>query len=277
MSLPATGRRGRVPFGVSWRWLVAAALWLPVPDCSRAQGPAPPVDEAVARLARNVAAYTATLPDLFCEERFTSRRFADGHQTDSRTTVSTLRIQHGSGARAPGNLVETRTVHEVDGSPAHGSRIRGPYTLDGGFDRALAIFLGATPSCLQFKAAPTDASSELRLTFAALTTLPPACPANLLGRTGEVTLDRTNLEPLQIRQTLPHPAGSGNQWSRLVWTVTFAPVSLGDRIFYAPSSVRSELFRQGSPEYLQSIAEYSGYHKLEVSSHIVPGTPQAGP
>ena len=228
--------------------------------------------DIVARVAANVASYTATLPDLFCEERFTSKRFADGHQTDSRTTVSTFRVRHGTGPRAPGNLIESRTVREVDGSPAHGDRIRGPYTLDGGFDRALAIFLGANPSCLRFAAAPSKDPAELRLTFAALPALPPACPANLAGRTGEVTLDRANLEPLQIRQTVPHPAGGGDRWSPMVWTVTFAPVSLGDKAFYTPSSVRSELFRRGSPEYLQSVAAYTAYGKLEVSSHIVPPT-----
>ena len=66
-------------------------------------------------------AYVATVPDLFSDERFTSRRFADGHQTDTHTTLSTFRVQRGSGPRQPGQSRKSRTVCEIDGAPAHGA------------------------------------------------------------------------------------------------------------------------------------------------------------
>ena len=60
-----------------------------------------------------------------------------------------------------------------------------------------------------------------------------------------------------------------------VCTVTFAPVTLGGTTFYTPSNIRSELFRASSSEYLQSIADYTHYHKLEVTSTISPALPGA--
>ena len=217
----------------------------------------------------------ATLPDLFCDERFTSKRFSDGHQTASNTTVSTFRVLHGEGPRQSGKSLESRVVREIDGAATHGNRIKGPYTLMGGFDAALLVLTADSARCFDFRiagSAGTTASdpSQLHIEFAGRTPLPAGCPAPDLGRTGEITLDAGSKQVLQIRQTLPHPPGGGDKWGPLVWTVTFRPVSLADRTFYTPASVRSELFRKGTSEYLQSIAEYSNYHKLEVSSRIVP-------
>ncbi len=216
----------------------------------------------------------ATLPDLFCDERFTSKRFSDGHQADSHTTVSTFRVLHGAGGRQAGKSLESRVVREVDGAAAHGDRIKGAYTLMGGFDAALLVLTGDPERCFAFREMVSGAASdgsEVRVGFAGRAPLPAGCPAADVGRTGEILIDAGTKEVLQIRQTLPHPPGGGEMWGPLVWTVTFRPVRLGERTFYAPASVRSELFRKGSSEYLQSVAEYSNYHRVEVSSRIVPG------
>ncbi len=240
-------------------------------------GPQPESPDNLLREVRaNVATYMATLPDLFCEERFTSKRFSDGHQTDSNTTVSTFRVLHPQGPRQSGKSLESRVVREIDGAAAHGNRIKGAYTLTGGFDAALLVLTSDSALCFDFRKAGPGAAltasdpAQLRMEFAGRTPLPAGCPSPDLGRTGEITLDARSKQVLQIRQTLPHPPGGGDKWGPLVWTVTFGPVNLGDRTFYTPASVRSELFRKGTSEYLQSIAEYSNYHKLEVSSRIVP-------
>lgn len=247
------------------------------PQTGAPSGPQPESPDDLLREVRaNVATYMATLPDLFCDERFTSKRFSDGHQTASNTTVSTFRVLHGEGPRQSGKSLESRVVREIDGAAAHGDHIKGAYTLMGGFDAALLVLRADAAHCFDFREATSAAAatasdpSQLHIEFAGRTPLPAGCPAPDLGRTGEITLDAGSKQVLQIRQTLPHPPGGGDKWGPLVWTVTFGPVSLADRTFYTPASVRSELFRKGTSEYLQSIAEYSNYHKLEVSSRIVP-------
>ena len=223
--------------------------------------------DLLARVRANVDAYTARLPSLFCDERYTSKRFADGHQTDSRSTLSTFRVERGAGSSR-----ESRVVREIDGAPAHGDRIKGPYTLDGGFDHALGL-LTTSYACFDFAPAASEDPSQVRLTYLAKASLPSTCPAYDAGRSGDLTIDAATDQVVQIRSTFPHPPGvNDRKWNRLVWTVTFAPVRLGDGLFSTPSNIRSELFHAGSSEYLQSVADYTRYHKLEVTSTIVPTT-----
>ncbi len=233
-------------------------------------------DELLNEVRADMQAYVATLPDLFCDERFTSRRFADGHQSDSHTTLSTFRVQRGSGPRQPGQSRESRTVREIDGSSAHGNHIKGPYTFDEGFDAAPRLFTESS-NCYTFELAPTTdpapQAKQIHLSFIAKPALPPNCPPSDLGRSGDITLDAASHQLLQIRQTVPHPPGGGDKWSRLLWTVTFAPVALSGKTFYTPANVRSEIFRAGSSEYLESIADYTNYHQLAVSSTILPTEP----
>lgn len=238
---------------------------------AHAQTP-PTAEVLLAEVRANMQSYIATLPDLFCDERFTSIRFADGHQSDSHTTLSTFRVQRGSGPRRPGESRESRTVREIDGAPAHGNHIKGPYTFNDGFDAAPRLFTESF-DCYTFQPAPSNDPAQIHLSFLAKSTLPPNRPPSDLGRTGDLTLDAATHQLLQIRQTVPHPPGGGDKGNRLVWTVTFAPVTLGAKTFYTPSSVRSEIFRAGSSEYLQSIAVYTNYHQLAVSSTILPSDP----
>ena len=234
----------------------------------------PTADQLLTEVRANMQAYVATLPDLFCDERFTSQRFADGHQTDAHTTLSTFRVQRGAGPRRPGESREFRTVREIDGAPAHGNRIKGPYTFEEGFDAAPRLFTEAF-DCYTFALAPASDASRIHLTFVAKSTLPSTCHASDLGRTGDLTLDAASHQLLEIRQTVPHPPGGGDKWVRLVWTVTFAPVTLGSKSFYTPASVRSEIFRAGSSESMQSLADYTHYHQLTVTSTILPTEPGA--
>lgn len=257
------------------RSIVVRSAWLGtllLARCSIGHAQTSPAAELLAEVRAKTEAYVTTLPDLFCDERFTSKRFVDGHESDSHTTLSTFRVQRGSGPRQPGQSRESRTVREIDGVPAHGNHIKGPYTFEEGFDAAPRLFTEAFP-CYTFDLAPTKDTSKIHLAFIAKPTLPTTCPATDVGRTGDIILDRSSHQLLQIRQTVPHPPGGGDTWNRLVWTVTFAPVTLGRETFYTPSSVRSEIFRAGSSEYMQSIADYSNYHQLAVTSAILPAEP----
>lgn len=250
--------------------LLALRLVFAVPACTQAT---PAADQLLAEIRANMQVYVATLPDLFCDERFTSKRFADGHQSDSHTTISTFRVQRGSGPRQPGQSRESRTVREIDGAPAHGNHIKGPYTFDEGFDAAPRLFTESF-DCYTFQLAPSNDPAQIHLSFLAKPSLPPICPPSDLGRTGDITLDTATHQLLQIRQTVPHPPGGGDKWNRLVWTVTFAPVTLGAKTFHTPASVRSEIFRAGSSEYMQSVADYTNYHQLAVTSTILPTEPR---
>ena len=254
----------RRPAGCVLVWLACAAM-------ASAQT-VPSANDVLAQVRTNVDAYMATLPDLFCEERYLSQRFNDGHQQETQTTVSTFRVRRLSGPPDPKHSRESRLVREVDGAPAHGDRIKGPYTLDGGFDRALELFTAAR-DCFTFALAPSADPAQIHLTFAAKPSLPASCPAADAGRTGEATLDAASKQVLALRQTMPHPQGGGDSWTPLRFTITFAPVSLGSRTFYTPQTIQTKLDRRGSSEYMQSIAQYSNYHKLEVTSTVLPTAP----
>lgn len=253
------------------RQAACSLVWLACGAAASAQA-TPSMEDVLAAVRANVETYTATLPDLFCDERFLSQRFNDGHQQETRTTVSTFRVRRLAGPPDPKHSRETRVVREVDGAPAHGDSIKGPYTLDGGFDRALELFTTAK-GCFDFALLPPADAAHVRLSFAGKTPLPAGCPAADAGRTGEATLDAAMKQVLEMRQTLPHPQGGGDRWTPLHFTITFAPVSLGGRTFYTPQTIQTRLEHRGSSEYMQSIAQYGNYHKLEVTSTIVPSTP----
>ena len=236
------------------------------------QGPQPIPEDLLAEIQADVQTYYRTLPSLFADERFLSQRFNDGHLQDTRVTLSTFRVLRPSTPADAKHPRESRTVREVDGVPAHGDRVKGPYTLDGGFDAALRVLLPESVPCFDLRLAPdpTPDPAHLHLLLTAHAQLPATCPASAAGRTGDITLDRSSRQVLLIHQTVPHPNGGGDAWSPLLWTVTFAPVSLAGKTFYTPQTVQTELHHRGSSESMRSTAQYSNYGKLEVTSTILP-------
>lgn len=225
-------------------------------------------DEVMARVRANVAAYSLQLPSLFCDERFLSQRFKDGHLDETHVTVSTFRVRRATGGSA---RREERMVREVDGVPAHGDRVKGPYTLNGGFDAALGVLTNPA-GCFAFSLQADAAAGEMRLRFQTKQGMLAGCGAAEAGRSGELVINRETMQVLQIRQVVPHPPGGGETWGPMTWTVQFRPVRLGEQTFSTPFSVETEILRRGSTERMKSIAQYSGYHKLEVRAKVLPET-----
>ncbi len=236
----------------------------------------PTLDTVLTRLQQNATIYTLSLPDFFVDETFRSQEFYGDSQRQNITTISTLRVTHKPGeANKPIKTVELREVHTVNKKPAHGDQVKGPIVLKGSFDTALTMFTAAHVACFIYELLPPPDPQHLLLSFTAKDSVTDNCPATIADETGRALLNPQTMQPIHIERTVPHAEGAG--FGTFLWSIDFAPTTLGDHVFNMPTSIRTKLFSKYSTHFFQTDATYTGYHHLTVSSTILPATESPQP
>ena len=245
---------------------LAAALLFTFPSSAQQ----PMLDTVLTRLQENSTIYTLSLPNFFVDETFTSQELTGALMRQSVTTVSTLRVVHKPGeANKPVKTVESREVRTINNKPAHGDRVKGPMVLNGSFDTALTMFTASHITCFTYKLLPSPDPKHLLLSFTAKDAV-RSCPASIEGETGQALLDLQTMQPIHIDRTVPHAEGAGR--GTFLWSIDFTPTMLGDRLFNMPTTIRTQLGVFNSPYIFQTNATYTNYHRLAVSSTILPST-----
>lgn len=231
----------------------------------------PTLDTVLTRLQQNATIYTLSLPNFFVDESFHSEEFYGASERQNFTTVSALRVLNKpADANHPAKLIELREVHTVNKRPAHGDQVKGSIALKGSFDTALTMFTGAHVTCFTYELLPPPDPQHLLLSFTAKDKVSDDCPATIAGETGRALLDPQTMQPVHIERTVPHAEGAG--LGTFLWSIDFAPTTLGDRVFNMPTSIRTKLFSKYSTHFFQTNATYTNYHHLTVSSTILPTT-----
>jgi hypothetical protein len=247
-------------------------LFLAIPSFAQQ----PTLDAVLTRLQQNATIYTLSLPDFFVDESFHSQEFYGASQRQNMTTVSTLRVTHKPGeANKPAKTIELREVHTFNKRPAHGDQVKGPIVLKGSFDTALTMFTAAHVTCFTYELLPPPDPQHLLLSFTAKDSVTDNCPATIIGETGRALLNPQTMQPLHIERAVPHAEGAGQ--GTFLWSIDFAPTTLGDRVFNMPTSIRTKLFSKYSTHFFQTDATYTNYHHLTVSSTILPATESPQP
>lgn len=269
----------------------AAVLLLPllalVPSAP-AQQSAPSLEEILNQLESNLRHYEDTVPSLFADEQVVSQVIPNsGDQTT--ITQATFRLRRVENPDHTNSLAESRDVRTINGKPANTEDLVGPVVLQGAFSGGLAIVSVSQKPCMRYKLRPLKPNRpDAPYIVEFESTFDPRHPANCILREdgmGRVFIDRTSRQITHIQLTAPRhvifPATTteGRYTPAVIglWSVSvdYAPVQLGGRTFWLPSVIESTAADHNSarsgPSFWSFHARYTNYHKLEVTSRIVPG------
>jgi hypothetical protein len=233
--------------------------------------PPPTLNEILLRLENNLNHYYKDVPNFFCHEHVvSSMTYAKKHPTT--VTDSVFRV-----VRSPaGDLTESHEIQAINGTPAKGEQVRGPAIVSGVFTGSLDTVSLSQNACMSYTLQPIDPEHPNQPYIIQFTTLPnaqrqPNCALKEEG-SGRVLVDPTTMQVTRLE--LRAPNHMINSAERGIWQVSidYAPVSFVGKTFWMPSTVTSTAFPNDaySPVVYSFSARYSDYHKLEVTSHIVP-------
>ncbi len=246
------------------------------------------VDRILASLQANVAEYVHALPNFYCDEHVLSTLAP--HDTNfiaSHTTVDAVfRVRRPPEAKTLNDLKESRDPRLVDGQPlvdefGFPNAVQLPTLILGVFASAPALFAPVLAACLDFRLAADepDAMHRIVLEFStkAVANLPPGCTASL-STSGRAVVDAETLRLLRLEKRTPNYPVYPKLHGTWTWAVDYGPADLGGRTFWLPTRIASDAVADRSHAEWTFDATYSNYHRLTVTSHILPApVPAAKP
>jgi len=242
----------------------------------------PDLNEILERLDANLNHYDKGVPSFFCDEHVISK-VEPGLPSDNSATDSIFRVRRTASPDHTTALTESRDIKTVNGRPATKKDIAGPTLLDGAFEGGLAVVSLNQTACMNYtlqRAKGKSPNEPYIVRFA--TVLTPQNTANCLLQeksSGSVTIDPVSMQITHVEITTPrHIIIHGNPYTspvigRRLLTADYAPVALGSETFWMPTTITMRAISGSGtfhPEVWSFVASYSNYHKLEVTSRILP-------
>jgi hypothetical protein len=232
----------------------------------------PDLESLLSQLRTKAAEYRASIPSFFCDERVTSQELDSGKIKREIRIVSVFRIL-SPGPDDKGDPTESRQTKLLNEKPlTKEKKINPPYWFRGGF-QSVGIPIPSLDDCYIYHlSTDIDNSAMLLLTISAK---PPAeLNKNCRGVQGGTTTMRVDSSSMQIVH-IEHVKTflENKNASSTAFTVDLSPVVLGEKIFWMPATVKSEIvFSRDQHTTGHFEAVYSNYHKLSVTSTVLPAT-----
>ncbi len=242
----------------------------------------PTLEEILQRLEANLNHYDTGVPSLFCDEHVISQ-IKPGQRKQDTVTDSVFHLKRTPGPDDTTSLVESRDIKNVDGTPATSQDMEGPILLSGVFEGGLAVVSLNQTACMNYTLQPINKNHPTApyiVRFATLLT--PQNSADCLlqeNSKGRVSIDPASMQITHLELTTPrHAIIPGNSYTspvvgQRVLTVDYAPVLLDGESFWMPSAITSRV-ASGSGTFHMIVwsfrATYRNYHKLKVTSRILP-------
>jgi hypothetical protein len=239
------------------------------------QASSPSLDEILQKLESNRQRYDTQVPSFFCNEHVLSS-LTYGKKRQSVVTDSIFRVRRGSEVGVKGTLSESREVNAVNGTPAEGAQFRGPAVLGGVFSGGLDTVSLSQKACMRYTLEPVQSDRPDEPYIVEFERLPGSqrdsgCVLNERG-SGRVFIDRASMQVRRMELTAPNHVIQPS--TVVVWKVAidYAPVLLGEQTFWMPATIVSTATAadEGGQTIWSFDARYTDYHKLEVTSRIVP-------
>ena len=243
----------------------------------------PTLGEILDRLEANLNHYDTGVPSFFCDEHVISK-VEPGLPNENTITDSVFRLKRTPNPDHTTTLVESREIKNVDGKPATKQDINGPTLLDGAFEGGLAVVSVNQTSCINYSLQRINKNHPAELYIVRFNTV--LTPQNTAGcllqenSWGRVFIDPASMQITHLEITTPHHIIiHGNSYTspvigQRVVTADYAPVQLGSETFWMPSTITLRAI-SGSGTFHTTVwsfrATYRNYHKLEVTSRILPG------
>jgi hypothetical protein len=249
----------------------------------------PTLGEILERLEANLNHYDASVPSLFCDEHVVSSQVNPGTR-DQNTTDSVFRLKRTPKLDRATSFVESREIEYVDGKPATSQHIYAPTTLSGAFEGGLAVVSRNQSACMSYslKRIDKDRPTELYIVrFATVLTRQNSADCLLQENSkGRAFIDPASLQITHLELSTPHhvivPGGSFTApvIGRRDLSIDYAPVLIGGETFWMPSAITMRNV-SGAGTFHMTIwsykATYHNYHKMEITSRILPGSEPPAP
>lgn len=244
---------------------------LALPSALAQQGTTPALDEILLRLEGNLDHYDRQVPNFFCTEHVVSSLTYEKKQ-QSTVTDAVFRVTRS----LSGTLVEEHEIKAVNGSPANGEHVGGPVSVGGVFLGGLDAVSLRQKSCMNYTLQPIQPGHSDEPYVIQFATLPNTkhhaeCVLKDEG-SGRVFIDPATMQVTRMELMAPHHVINAAEAGVWQISINYAPVSLVGQTFWLPATITSTATPSGVyvPTVYSFSARYSDYHKLEVSSHIVP-------
>lgn len=236
----------------------------------------PSLEDALRHLQANRDSYIKTVPDFFCDEHVVSE--SKESKLIRSTTDSIFRLQRTSSDRIHWFLMESREIKSVNGIPTKRQNFFGPTVFSGAFSSAAFVVSLDFARCYTYRLSPNQTLYNQPATVIEYSSKPPdsdntSCLEHE-RHNGYVWFAPQTFQLLRVEMEVPdHKLYPGyNTTSEWKWSIDYAPVSFDERTFWLPKRITSRAISEsedGKGEW-SFTADYSNYHKLTVSSHIVP-------
>ena len=269
---------------------LVAFLWVSSALCAQ-KSKMPTMEEILQRLEANLSHYDTRVPSVFCDEHVISQIVESGRHDENTTTDSVFRLKRiPSADQTTTTLVELREIKSVNGKPPTKQEMHGPSLLSGAFEGGLAVVSLNQTACMSYtlqrinKKHP-DEPYVVRFS----TVLTPQNTDDCLlqeNSKGRAFVDPASMQVTHLELTTPHhviiPAISyvAPVIGKRELTVDYAPVLLGGETFWMPSTI-SMRNTSGSGTFHMTAwlfrATYRNYHKMEVTTRILPGNEAPAP
>ncbi|GGA53360.1 hypothetical protein GCM10011507_00530 [Edaphobacter acidisoli] len=244
---------------------------------------APSLDAILERLERNLNHYDTAVPSFYCDEHAISSRTQPKVPDATTITDSIFRLKRIIKDGQTAALVESREIKSINGKPPNPKDDDPPSELSGLFEGGLDVASLDQTACINYKLKQLNKNHRAEsyiIRFA--TVLTPQNTAACFFKEdskGQVFVDPATMQVTHVEITTPHHViDAARYMPRIVGkrklTVDYAPVQFDGQTFWMPSEVNMLVTSGSSFDTVawSFHATYRNYHKLEVTSHIVPNS-----
>ena len=231
------------------------------------------VKEILARVQTNTGQFERSLPDFVCDEKIDSQTIA--HGVLAREAIAESHFTGLQKQNRRMTFTESREFVTINGKPAgKGQPLRGVFLFGGGFSSLLdQTFSAKFAPVHDYRITGEERFNDRAALVIEFATKPDQKllqaawkgTAMIQRDTGKAWIDLETLQVLRIeRRFLNLP----REWTGLVATVDYGPVSIDEKPFWMPLRVKADQTTKRGPEEVYT-AEYRNYRKFDVASGIV--------
>lgn len=257
--------------------LLSTPLLLPVSHAQQSDEMA--LRDIAARMQAGHSDYLANVPNFFCDEHVDSELQQQGAGRYKTSTDSIFRLRRSSTPAGERQFIESRQIKTVNKQPAKGENIQGPAIFSGAFTNAGIVVSIEMLHCYDYKLLPSarlGKSPAIAVEFSSQESAlsDDSCPSSE-RETGRAWIDPADFHLLRVEVKIPNHKAVNGIPTLWIWQIDYAPVSFDAKQFWMPKTIVSTARANDNTAVWSFTANYSNYHKLTVTSHIITDTDES--
>jgi hypothetical protein len=273
---------------------LSSVLWAQQATAPERKTGTPTLEGILQTLQDNLDAYHHGIPSFLCDEHAVSKMaplLTTSPYVTSRSqntvTDSTFRVKRTTNADGDTTLTESRNIKSVNGHAAEGEEISGPAIFSGAFSGGPVIVSLSQTACMRYRLRPIHPEKPNDPYIVEFASKPAnERPANCVlteDGAGLVAIDPATMQVTHLEFKVPKHTifaggrrtdGSNAPRTIGVWvaSIDYASVVLEGKTFWLTKTLDAKMTGGRGPTVWSFNAKYSNYHKLEVTSRILPAS-----